>query len=257
MPRLSVTIITLNEAPNIEAALASVGWADERIVVDCGSTDDTVARATPHASHVAHRDWPGYGAQKDHAAGLAANDWILSLDADERVTRELAAEIQTLLANEPAHRGYRIPRTTRYLGRWLRTTDFYPDYQLRLYDRRAARWSDDEVHESVRVDGPVGRLRHDLRHHAYRDLSAHLSTIDRYTTLAAARLHRAGRRAGLADLLLRPSFAFLRNYLLRRGCLQGVAGLVVSVMNAYYVFLRHAKLRELDLRDGDGGGTGR
>ena len=243
--KLSVTVITLNEASNIDAALASVAWADEIVVVDSGSVDETVALAKRHTDRVSHRDWSGYGAQKDHAADLASHDWILSLDADERVTPELAAEIQETLSREPSHRGYRIPRTTRYLDRWMRTTDFYPDYQLRLYDRRVGRWSDDAVHESVRLDGPTARLGHDLQHHAYRSLSAHVQTIDRYTTLAAARLRREGGHAGLGDLLVRPPLAFLRNYLWRRGCLQGVAGLVVSVMNAYYVFLKHAKLREL------------
>ena len=172
-------------------------------------------------------------------------DWVLSLDADERVSPELATEITTLLRQDPAHRGYRIPRTTQYLGRWIRTTDWYPDRQLRLYDRRVAQWSLDRVHESVRVDASVGRLQHELRHHSYRDLSDHLARIDRYTTLVAARLLDEGRRAGPLDLVVHPPAAFLRNYLIRRGCLQGVPGLIVSLMNAYYVFLKHAKLWEL------------
>ncbi len=250
VPKLSVTIITLNEARNIEAALESVSWADEVIVVDSGSSDETVGIATRLGARVSERAWSGYGAQKDHAAGLAAHEWVLSLDADERVTPELAAEIQGVLSHDPPHAGYRIPRTTRYLGQWLKTTDFYPDHQLRLYDRRAGRWSRAPVHESVQLDGVVGTLRHDLHHYAYEDLSAHVRTINDYTTLAAADRFERGRRAGMLDLLIRPPLAFARNYLLRRGCLQGVAGLVVSMMNAYYVFLKHAKLRELGLRAG-------
>ena len=245
VPKLSVVVITLNEASNIDDTLASVAWANEIIVVDCGSTDETVALARRQSDRVSHRDWTGYGDQKNHATGLATHDWVLSLDADERVSPELATEITTLLGQDPAHRGYRIPRTTRYLGRWIRTTDWYPDRQLRLYDRRVASWSADRVHESVRVDGSVGRLRHEIRHYSYRDLSDHLARIDRYTTLMATQLLEDGRRAGPLDLVVHAPVAFFRNYLIRRGCVQGVPGLVVSLMNAYYVFLKHAKLWEL------------
>ena len=248
VPKLSVVVITLDEASNIDDALASVTWADEIVVVDCGSSDETVALARRHTDRVSHRDWTGYGDQKNHATGLATHDWVLSLDADERVSPELATEIATLLGQDPAHRGYRLPRTTRYLGEWIRTTTWYPDHQLRLYDRRVASWSSDLVHESVRVDGSVGRLLHELRHHAYRDLSSHVATIDRYTTLAATQLLDRERRSGPLDLLVRPPIAFLQNYLLLRGCLQGVPGLVVSLMNAYYVLLKYAKLWELAAR---------
>ncbi len=246
MPKVSVVVITLNEASHINEALSSVAWADEVVVVDSGSTDDTVQLARRHTDRVTTRAWTGYGAQKDHATALASHDWVLSLDADERVTPELAAEITARLHVDeaPPHRGYRIPRTTHYAGRWMRTTDWYPDYQLRLYDRRVASWSADLVHESVRLDGPVGTLTGDIQHYAYRDLSSHVSTINRYTSLAADQLSREGRQAGLVDLLLHPPAAFLRNYVLRRGCFQGSAGLLVSLMNSYYVFLKYAKLRE-------------
>lgn len=242
MPKLTVTVITLNEAANIDQALASVRWADEIIVVDSGSTDDTVAIARRHTARVETRAWPGYGAQKNYAASIASNDWILSLDADERVSAELAGEIRTLLASEPASRGYRLRRVTWYLGRWIRGTDWYPDHQLRLYDRRAARWNARPVHESVDVDGAPGQLRHDLQHYAYRDISHHLATIDRYTTLAANQWRADGRRATAIGLALHPAFAFLRNYVLRAGVTQGTPGLIVSILNAYYVFLKHAKL---------------
>ena len=246
VPKVSVVVITLNEASHIDDALASVAWADEIVVVDSGSTDNTVQLAQRHTDRVTSHAWPGYGAQKDHATSLASHDWVLSLDADERVTPELAAEITARLGvdEDPPHRGYRIPRTTRYAGRWMRTTDWYPDYQLRLYDRRVASWSTDLVHESVRVDGPVGTLARDIQHYAYPDLSSHVATINRYTTLAADQLTRDGRTAGLVDVLVHPPAAFLRNYLLRRGCLQGSAGLLVSLMNSYYVFLKYAKVRE-------------
>jgi (heptosyl)LPS beta-1,4-glucosyltransferase len=244
VPKLSVTIITLNEAANIDACLSSVAWADERLVVDSGSTDGTADRARAAGARVIVRDWPGYSEQKNVAAGEASHDWILSIDADERVTPELGAEIATLLGSEPPAAGYRVPRIAWHLGRWIRTTDWYPDYQLRLYDRRRARWKPRRVHESVEADGPVAPLQHDLQHYAYRDIGHHHQTMDRYTSLAAEEMYANGRRAGLSDLVLHPPAAFLRNYILRRGFLDGAAGFTISAMNAYYVFLKFAKLRE-------------
>jgi glycosyltransferase involved in cell wall biosynthesis len=245
---LSVIIITRNEAANIADALASVSWADEIVVVDAESTDETVAIARRFIERVVVRPWAGYIDQKNHAAGLARHDWVLSLDADERVTPELASEIRHLLLHEPPARGYRIPRVTWHLGRWIRSTDWYPDYQLRLYDRRAGRWTGMHVHESVTVDGAVGRLRGEIRHFAYRDLSHHLATIDRYTTLWAEQALAQNRRSGIAHLVLHPPLAFLRNYLLRGGFRDGMAGLIVSLLNSYYVLLKYAKLWELRRR---------
>jgi glycosyltransferase involved in cell wall biosynthesis len=242
--RVTATVITFNEAANIEAALASLDFADEIVVVDSESTDDTVAIARRFTDKVIVRPWPGYIAQKNFAAGQASHDWIFSLDADERVSTPLADEIRAL-AEPPEAAGYRVPRVTFHLGRWLRSTDWYPDYQLRLYDRRRARWTGRHVHESVTVDGPVGRLGREILHYAYRDLSHHLLTMDRYTTLAARQMFEDGRRAGWWDLALHPPAAFLRNYLLRGGFRDGVPGLIVSAMNARYVGLKLAKLWEL------------
>ena len=246
MPRVSVTIITLDEEAHIGAAIDSAAWADEVIVVDSGSRDATVAIARAHGARTVVRDWPGYIAQKNHAASLARNDWIFSLDADERITPALAGEIQQLLAGDPPLAGYRVPRVTFHLGRWIRTTDFYPDLQTRLYDRRRARWQGRHVHESVAVDGGAGLLAGELQHYSYDDLDDHLDRIQRYTTLAARQMHEAGRRAGVFDLLLHPPAAFLRNYVLRRGFLDGSVGLTLSLVNAYAVFVKFAKLWELD-----------
>jgi len=245
VPKLTVTVITRNESANLDAALASVAWADEILVIDSDSTDDTMAIARRYTGRVETRAWPGYSAQKNYAASRASHDWILSLDADERVTPALAAEVQALLASEPPHRGYRAPRISHYLGRWIRGTDWYPDYQLRLYDRRAAAWNGRRVHESVRLEaGEPGRLRHDLQHYPYRDISDHLATIDRYTTLAAEQTRAEGRVPSIVGLALHPPFAFFRNYILRGGFRNGSAGFVVSVLNSYYVFLKLAKARE-------------
>jgi len=246
MPKLSVTVITKNEAADIGDALASVAWADEIVVVDSHSTDDTVAIARRYTDRVIARDWPGYGNQKNYAASIASNDWILSLDADERVTPELAAEIRRVLAGSPAESGFRIPRVTWHLGRWIRTTDWYPDPQLRLYDRRSAEWTGRLVHESVKARGAVGRLHAELLHYAYRDIADHLETIDRYTTYAACQMFEEGRRAGLIQIAGHPPLAFLRNYIARGGVRDGAVGLIISALNSYYVFLKFAKLWELE-----------
>lgn len=245
MPRVSVTIITLDEEAHIGAAIDSAAWADEVIVVDSGSRDATVEIARARGARTVVREWPGYVEQKNHAAALARNDWIFSLDADERITPALAAEIRQLLASEPPSAGYRIPRVTFHLGRWIRTTDFYPDLQTRLYDRRRARWQGRHVHESVTVDGTPGRLTGELQHYSYENLDDHLARIQHYTTLAARQMYEAGRRAGALDLLLHPPAAFLRNYVLRRGFLDGSVGLALSLVNAYSVFVKFAKLWEL------------
>ena len=245
MPKLSVTVVAKNEAADLGAALASVAWADEIIVVDSHSTDDTVAIARRHTDRVVVHDWLGHVEQKNYAASLASHDWILSIDADERVTPALAREIQALLGGEPRAAAYRIPRVTFHLGRWIRTTDWYPDHQHRLYDRRAARWTGRYVHEALTVQGEVGALRGEIQHYAYRDIADHLETIDRYTTYAARQMHENGRRAGLLQLAGHPPLAFLRNYIARGGIRDGVPGFIISAMNAYYVFLKFAKLWEL------------
>jgi glycosyltransferase involved in cell wall biosynthesis len=246
VPKVSVTIITKNEAADIEAALTSVAWADEIVVVDSQSSDDTVAIARRFTSRIIVREWPGYVDQKNFAAASASHDWILSLDADERVTSDLAREIQGLLTRTPAQAGFRIPRVTWHLGRWMRTTDWYPDYQLRLYDRRTAEWTGRYVHEAVTVRGAVGQLRGEIQHYAYRDISDHLETIDRYTTYAARQMHEAGRRAGLLQIAAHPWLAFLRNYIAHGGIRDGIPGFIVSALNAYYVLLKFAKLWEME-----------
>lgn len=243
---VTVTVITLNEAANIEACLDSVSWAAELIVVDSGSSDGTVELARARGARVISRDWPGYSAQKNFAADQAANDWILSVDADERVTPALAADVQRAVAAAPSTAGYRILRVTFHLGRWIRTTDWYPDYQLRLYHRRRASWPAKLVHESVSANGQVEQLSGELQHYAYRDLGHHHATMDVYTTLAAQEMKEAGRRAGVIDLALHPLAAFVRNYVLKRGFLDGATGFIISAMNSYYVFLKFAKLWALD-----------
>jgi len=256
VPKLSVTVITRNEAADIGAALQSVAWANELIVIDSMSTDETASIARQYTDRVIAREWPGYVAQKNYAASLCSHDWILSLDADERVPAELAREIQAVLKAEPAHSAYRMPRVTWHFGRWIRTTDWYPDYQVRLYDRRQAEWTGPYVHEGLAVRGSVGQLRSELQHYAYRDIADHLETMDRYTTYAARQMHEAGQHAGFARLVGHPPLAFLRNYIVHGGFRDGIPGFVISTFNAYYVFLKFAKLWELERAQDDKRGTG-
>ena len=246
MPPVSAIVITKNEADAIGDALASLSWVDEIILVDAESTDNTVAIARAFTDRVYVRPWKGYVDQKNHAASLASHDWIFSLDADERVPEELSGEIRALLTFEPAARGYRMPRVSFYLGRWMRTTDMYPDYQLRLYDRRHGRWDGLHVHESVKVDtGQVGYLKGELQHYPYKDLSEHLIRMDRYTTLAARQMFEKGKRATRVELLFHPLIAFARNYVVKGGFRDGKPGLIISLVNSYYVMLKFAKLWEL------------
>jgi len=246
VPKLSVTVISFNEAGNLKNALESVAWADDIVVVDSESTDETAAIARQFTDRVVVRPWPGYVAQKNYAASIAAHDWIFSLDADERVTPELAADMRRTLASDPPHAAYWVARITWHLGRWIRTTDWYPDRQLRLYDRRAAEWTGRYVHEAVTVRGTEGRLLGELQHRPYRDVADHLETMDRYTTYAARQMHESGGRAGIVQIAAHPPLAFLRNYIVRGGIRDGAPGLIISAMNAYYVFLKFAKLWELE-----------
>jgi glycosyltransferase involved in cell wall biosynthesis len=243
---VSAVLIAQDEERKLGEALKSVAFCDEIVVVDGGSRDRTVeiARAAG-ARVVVNAPWPGFVAQRAFAVEQARHDVILAIDADERVSPELRAEIEALRRDGFALGGYRIPRVAIYLGREIRGTDWYPDPQVRLFDRRRARWQGALVHESVAVEGPVGRLRADLVHLPYDDVSAHLRKIDSYTSLWAEQAHAAGRRAGGFELLGAPLWAFVRNYVLKGGILLGGAGFSVSSLNAYYTFVKLLKLRVL------------
>jgi glycosyltransferase involved in cell wall biosynthesis len=244
---LSAILIAQNEEGTIAEALASVSFCDEIVVVDSGSTDGTreIAGAAG-ARVVVNAPWPGFVAQRDFAVRAARHDWVLALDADERVSARLCAEVELLRRTGFGAAGYRIPRVAFYLGRWIRATDWYPDWQVRLFDRRRAAWRGDLVHESVTVQGPVGRVRGELEHRPYSSISDHLRKIDSYTTLWAEQAHAGGRRTNVADMFAGASWAFLRNYVLKGGLALGSAGFIVSVLNTYYTFVKLAKLRELD-----------
>lgn len=247
-PGLSGCVIAMNEADRIADCLASLDFCDEILVVDSHSTDDTREIAAAAGARVIERDWPGYGPQKEFAIRAAEHDWVLCVDADERIGPELRDEIVALRrAGFPEHAGWRFPRLSSYLGEWIRYGTWYPDRQLRLFDRRHGRWSRHQVHEQAEVDGTVGELSGDLLHHPYRSIGEHLRFIDRYTTTMAEGLYERGRRASTADLVLRPAWRFFRFYILGCGFLRGWRGLLLASLASHYVRMKYAKLRELEL----------
>jgi glycosyltransferase involved in cell wall biosynthesis len=241
---LSVVLIAHNAAHQLEECLASAAFADEIVLVDSGSTDATREVAARHGARVVSRDWLGYGRQKQFAVEQARHDWVLCLDADERVSPGLRASIERALA-APVAPVYRMPRCNRFLGRWLRHGEGYPDWSPRLFDRRMARWSDDPVHEKVLYAVTPGTLEGDLLHQSAEDLARYLDKQNRYTTLAAEQLYERGRNAGAFELLASPAVRFLKFYVLRLGFLDGIAGLVhigIGCMNSY---MKYAKLIEM------------
>jgi len=233
---VSACIITYNEADRIEACLRSVSFCDEQLVVDSHSSDDTRARAAALGARVIERDWPGYRSQKQFAVEAALHDWVLCLDADERVSAPLRAELEALRAGGFAGAaGWSVPRITDYFGRFLRHGNAYPDRLVRLFDRRRGGWAGYEVHENTRVTGRIARLHGHLEHYSYRSLGDHLARMQRYADLMAQAMYDAGRRCGLAPVLLNAQWRFVRGYVLRLGFLDGWRGLVFALIESQYV----------------------
>jgi glycosyltransferase involved in cell wall biosynthesis len=250
MEQISATLITNNEEANVEEALQSLAWADEIVVADSGSTDATVEICRRYTDRVFKRAWTGFVDQKNYVVERASHDWIISLDADERIGPELAREIEQLRRAGFRHAGYRIPRVAFFMGRWVRHGDWYPDHQLRLFDRRRGRWRGGRVHESVQVEGTPGILRGEIQHYTYRSLSDYLRRLETYSTLAAQDYQQRGKKASLTKLVGNPCLTFLKAYLLKRGFLDGAPGLMVAVMGAVSVFFKYAKLYELQRNSG-------
>ena len=233
---LSACIITFNEADRIEDCLRCVAFCEEILVVDSHSTDRTRELAAALGARVIERDWPGFRSQKQFAVEAARYDWVLCVDADERVSAQLRSEIIALrAAGFPAAAGWSIPRITDYFGRFLRHGNAYPDRLVRLFDRRCGGWTGNEIHENTQVTGRVGRLHGHLEHYSYRSLSDHLARMQRYAYLMAEVLYQQGKRCGLAPVLLNPQWRFVRGYLLRLGFLDGWRGLVFALIESNYV----------------------
>ena len=245
MVNISATIIAVNEERAIARAIPSLAFCDEVVVVDSGSTDRTVEIAESLGARVVRNRWLGYANQKNLAAACATYDWILSIDADEAVSPELAASIRRWKAEEPLYAGYEFTRLARYCGRWIRHSGWYPDRKVRLYRRDKGRWVGQYVHESVEAAGPVGRLDGNLLHFTCDTLEEHHATIARYTSLAAREIHDSGGRVPSYRLLVSPLYSFVKSYVLQRGFLDGVAGYRIARMAARYVYLKYSKARRL------------
>jgi hypothetical protein len=246
--RISVIVITKNEAANIHRCLASVSWADEIVVLDCGSSDDTVALARKHTPHVHQTDWPGFGPQKNRALGHASGEWVLSLDADEWVSPELGVALRAAAANPGACAAFRISRLSTFCGREIRHSGWWPDYVIRFFRRGAAEFSPDLVHERLVVTGSVGTVAEPLRHETFVDLEEMLEKLNQYSTLSARSMHAAGKRGSLAAAVARSLWAFVRSYILRLGILDGREGFMLAVSTAEGTYYRYVKLLLLDKR---------
>jgi glycosyltransferase involved in cell wall biosynthesis len=241
--KLSVIIITKNEADNIQACLDSVGFANEWIIVDSGSTDGTldIARAAG-ATVIETADWPGFGPQKNRALDAAQGEWVLSLDADERIPDALRDEILAAIGN-PAYSSYELPRLSSFCGHFIRHAGWYPDYILRLFKHGSARFSDDLVHERIVVQqGSTGKLRTPIVHYSYLDDAAFLRKLEQYSTLGARQAFAAGKRGGLGNAIAHAISAFLRSYVFKRGFLDGRAGLMVAISTAESTYHKYFKL---------------
>lgn len=240
---LSAVIITRNEEAMLADCLRSVAFADEIVVVDSLSSDRTVEIARAHGARVLETtDWPGFGPQKNRAIELATGDWILSIDADERVTPELASEIRAAVRSADAVAGYQLSRLSRYCGRYMRHSGWFPDHIIRLFRRGRARFSDDLVHERVIVDGAVGRLNGLLLHESFGSLEQVLDKVNRYSSLSARQMAAAGKRGSLAAAVLHGLGAFVRTYLLKAGFLDGREGFMLAVSNAEGAYYKYLKL---------------
>ncbi|NUO73898.1 MAG: glycosyltransferase family 2 protein [Frateuria sp.] len=247
MPTLSVIIIARNEARHIADCVRSAAFADEVIVLDSGSSDDTVDLARAAGARVfVDADWQGFGVQKNRALALATGDWVFSLDADERITPPLREQLAQAIAEPRGHVAFFVNRHSSFCGQYMNHSGWYPDRVLRLFRRDAARFSNDLVHERVLADGPVGRLSGELLHESMRDLESALVKLDRYSSAGARDLKRRGARGSLGSAIAHGAWAFFRTYVLRRGFLDGALGFVLAVSIAEGTYYRYLKLWLLD-----------
>lgn len=246
---ISAIVITKNAAVTLRRCLESVRWADEIIVVDSGSSDDTTAICRELGVRLTITDdWPGFGPQKNRALDLAGGEWVLSIDADEWVTPELRVEIEAVLQAPGAHAGFRLPRLSSYCGRPMRHSGWWPDHVTRLFKRGHARFSDDLVHERLRVEGSIGNLKQPLMHEAIRSLEQVLEKINAYSSSGAENMERSGRRGSLGSAVWHGLWSFLRTYILRGGFLDGREGFMLAVSNAEGAYYRYLKLMLLNER---------
>ncbi len=241
--KITAVIIARDEAHAIAACLESVSFADEIVLVDSGSKDETPSIAKRFGARVIHQEWLGFGAQKQFAVEQASHDWILSIDADERVSLKLQESILQAVTAPRAH-AFKMPRRNRFMGRWLRHGEGYPDYNLRLFHRDHARWSEDAVHEHVLARGKIQPLKGDLLHETEDGIEDYLRKQNHYTSLQAQILFAGGKKAGFTKLIVSPLVRFVKFYFFRLGFLDGLPGLVHILIGCFNSFTKYAKLRE-------------
>jgi glycosyltransferase involved in cell wall biosynthesis len=241
---LSVIIITKNETRHIAACLKSVAWADEIIVLDSGSSDDTVAICKTYSAQVYETDWPGFGPQKQRALDKAREDWVFSIDADEQVTPQLKEEIQQAMQSKQ-FAGYQMPRLSSFCGKQIRHGGWWPDYIVRLFRRESAGFLDVPVHEKVLVDGPIGKLKSPLLHDTYQTLEEAVDKMNTYSSLSAKMLFDAGKKSSISKTLIKTLWTFVRCYLIKAAFLEGRYGLMLAAVNSQGTFYKYLKLLEL------------
>ncbi|MEN8006893.1 MAG: glycosyltransferase family 2 protein [Candidatus Krumholzibacteriota bacterium] len=245
--KISVAIITLNAAADLDRCLQSVAFADEIIVLDQGSSDNTDEVCARHGAALHQTQWLGFGPTKQKAVDLCRNRWVLSIDSDEQVTPELQAAIEAL-PDQPDEAAFMANRLSRFLGKWIRHCGWHPEYVTRLFDCERARFNDKPVHEAVVTTGAVGRLDGLMLHYTYETMEQYIDKLNRYTTLAAEELHAQGRRAGLFGAVVRAKAAFLRMWLLKGGILDGLPGTVLCMASGFYVLSKYTKLWRMGRR---------
>jgi len=245
MLNLSAVVITRDEEVNIKRCLLSLRIADEIIVIDSGSTDRTVEIAENIGARVYFKEWEGYGPAKKEGVGKASGKWIISLDADEELSPELAKEISDTVLLDTRYSGYFIKRKTNFLGRWIYHCGWYPDYILRLFKKSDGDFNNSVVHEKVILNGQSGRLDHELLHYSYTSLDQYFEKMNRYTTLGAEQAFRQNKRAGWFDIVIKPAVSFFKHYISKRGFLDGLEGFIISSLSSLGVMIKYLKLREL------------
>ncbi len=251
MSKLSAYVLTFNEEDKIREAVASITWVDEIVVLDSHSTDRTEQICREYTDKVHQCDFQGFGKLRNRALGLVTHDWVLSLDADERATEELRDEIRTELARGPRADAFFVPRKNFFLGRWIRHGGWYPDYrQPQVFNRHRMRYREDMVHEGFDLDGRIGYLRGHVLQFPFRDLGQYLQKMSRYSTLMAEQMAQRGRKFRPYQLITHPIFTFVKMYGLRQGFRDGMPGLILALLYAYYTFVKYAKLWELTRNGG-------
>jgi glycosyltransferase involved in cell wall biosynthesis len=245
--KLSAILITKNEEANLERCLQSVAWVDEIIVVDSESTDNSVDIARSFEAKVFRPEWKGFGPAKQYALEQATGDWILSIDADEEISFTLKNEILQLLEKEPPYDGYRIPRKTQFLGKWILHSGWYPDYVLRLFKKSAGHFTSALVHEKVEIDAKSGQLHNPLMHYSYPTIEDYTRKLDQYSTLGAEELFRSGKKFSAYCLAIKPFLSFWKKLLFHRGWRDGWEGFLIAYLTSTGTLLKYAKLRSLHL----------